>query len=107
MLSFEHLFGSVGLEARVGYSFNGGRQPKGGTAFFPLHAAARAKLWVLGASQFSKKGVRPWIHIGGGMAQIDAVVPNVDIADCGPFVHSDVANEPPGGTIQPGGLTQN
>lgn len=84
MLSFERLFGSIGLQARLGYAFNGGQQPKGGTAFFPLHAEVRGKLWVLGASQFSKKGFRPWIHVGGGMAQIDAVVENVEIADCGP-----------------------
>jgi hypothetical protein len=83
MASFERLFGSIGLQARLGFAFNGGQQPKGGTAFFPLHAEARVKWWVLGTSQFSKKGLRPWLHLGGGMAQIDAVVKDVEIADCG------------------------
>jgi hypothetical protein len=99
MLSFERLFGMIGLQARLGYAFNGGQQPKGGTAFFPLHAEVRAKFWVAGTSQFSKKGLRPWLHVGGGMAQIDAVVTNVDIADCGPFVQ--------GGSVQAACLNAN
>ncbi len=84
MLTFERLFGPIGLQARIGYSFNGGTQPAGGTAFFPLHAEVRGKYWVSGTSGFSKKGLRPWIHLGGGLAQIDAVIKGVDIADCGP-----------------------
>jgi hypothetical protein len=84
MLTFEHLFGSIGVQARVGYALNGGMQPKGGTAFFPLHAEVRGKYWVNGTSAFSKKGLRPWVHLGGGMAQVDAVINGVDIADCGP-----------------------
>lgn len=84
MASFERLFGAIGLQARIGFAFNGGMQAKGGTAFFPLHAEVRGKYWVLGSSAFSKKGIRPWIHLGGGMAQVDAVITNVDVADCGP-----------------------
>jgi hypothetical protein len=83
MASYERLFGGLGLEARLGFAFNGGQTPQGGSAFLPVHAEARLKAWLRGAAGFQSPGFRPWLHIGGGVAQVDAKV-NVDIVDCAP-----------------------
>jgi hypothetical protein len=81
MASYERLFGSIGLEGRVGFAFNGGPTPQNGSAFLPVHLEARGKWWIRGAKAFSERGFRPWVHVGGGMAQIDTKV-SVDIVDC-------------------------
>jgi hypothetical protein len=81
MVSYERLFGAIGAELRLGFAFNGGPTPDGGTAFLPLHAEVRGKWWMLGSDAFSKPGIRPWVHLGGGIAQVDAQV-SVQVADC-------------------------
>lgn len=82
LASYERLFGAVGLEARLGFAFNGGPTPSGGAAFLPIHAEARAKWWLLGAQAFESPGLRPWVHLGGGVAQVNATTPDVQVADC-------------------------
>jgi hypothetical protein len=82
MGSYERIFGSLGLEGRIGFAFNGGRTPAGGSAFLPIHLEGRAKWWLRGPNAMNSPGFRPWLHVGGGMAQIDARV-NTDIIDCG------------------------
>jgi hypothetical protein len=83
MASYERLIGAFGLEGRLGFAFNGGKTPSGGSAFLPVHVEARAKWWLRGTAAFSKPGFRPWLHVGGGIAQVDAKV-NVDVVDCTP-----------------------
>jgi len=83
MASYERLFGALGLEARLGFAFNGGKTPTGGTPFLPFHGEVRAKWWLRGTSGFMGPGFRPWIHVGGGIARVDAKV-NVDVVDCAP-----------------------
>ncbi|HVW29938.1 MAG TPA: hypothetical protein VHC69_31465 [Polyangiaceae bacterium] len=95
MASYERLFGALGLEARVGFAFNGGKTPQGGSSFLPVHAEARAKWWLRGAAGFEGPGFRPWLHVGGGVAQVDTKV-NVDIVDCAP------AYRMPEGNVQNG-----
>jgi len=98
MASYERLFGPFGLEGRLGFAFNGGRTPVGGSSFLPVHVEARGKYWLLGTKAFGKKGFRPWVHVGGGIAEVDAVVA-VQVADCranngvpGANVHHAAAN---------------
>ena len=91
MASYERLIGSFGLEGRVGFAFNGGKTPSGGSAFLPVHLEARAKWWLRGTKAFTEPGFRPWLHLGGGVAQIDAKV-KVDIVDCGGIVPDDPFN---------------
>ncbi len=74
LASYERLFGAFGVEGKLGFAFNGGPTPKGGTAFLPVHAELRLKYWVLGTKAFTKPGFRPWVHLGGGLAQVDASV---------------------------------
>jgi hypothetical protein len=81
MASYERLFGPLGLEGRLGFAFNGGQKPQGGSAFLPIHVEARAKWWLRGTAAFEKPGFRPWLHVGGGIAQVDTKV-NVDVVDC-------------------------
>jgi len=57
----------------------------------------RVAYW-LGKNVFEKKGLRPYIHLGGGVAQVDAKLP-VTIVDCsrypnngGPQSGTDYAN---------------
>lgn len=76
--------------ARLGYAFNGGPETDSGTAFLPLHAEARIAYW-LGDKPLSKKGIRPYFFLAGGMAQVDAKIP-VDIKE-DHAARNDVDNE--------------
>ena len=75
MVAYERIFGPIGIELRAGYAFNGGPD------FLPAHVELRGKFWVLGEKAFGAPGVRPWVHLGGGLAQVDATVP-VEVVDC-------------------------
>lgn len=102
LLSFDYAFTpNITVGARVGYAFGGG-PPAGkyktpetaeemaepglgfeespGTSFLPFHAEGRLTYWF-GRGALSKKGLRPYIHAGGGLAQVDAKVP-VTLRDC-------------------------
>jgi hypothetical protein len=84
---------------RAGYAFGGGPpagkgpddqgRPKdaqgnsitsAGTAFLPVHLELKLSYWF-GKGVLSKKGLRPYVHVGGGLAQVDAKV-KVSVADC-------------------------
>jgi hypothetical protein len=82
---------------RVGYALGGG-PPSGrdvvydssgrvvdvvaeGLSFLPYHAEARASYWF-GAGALSRVGFRPYVHLGGGLAQVDANLV-VSVEDCG------------------------
>jgi len=83
MLSFDRaLTANISLGARVGYAFGGG--PAAGAnkdvKFLPYHGELKLAYWI-GKEPFAKKGLRPYVHLGGGVAQIDAKLP-VTIVDC-------------------------
>ena len=71
MLSGDYfILDKVTLGARLGYAFGGGPEA-GGFAFMPFHLEARGALWPLGLG----RGVAsPYVHLGGGMAQVDAFI---------------------------------
>jgi hypothetical protein len=80
---------NVGIGVRLGYAFNGGPQKvtaagTKGSAFLPFHAEARASYWF-----GNPGGIRPYLVVAGGMAQVDAkVTVNVYLkqpssSDCG------------------------
>jgi hypothetical protein len=70
---------------RVGFAFNGGPKQgdygdpendgtytaKKGKAFMPLHLEARVAYWF---RSFGQPGLRPYIAVGGGIAQVDAKI---------------------------------
>jgi hypothetical protein len=71
LASYERLFSShFGLEGRLGFAFNGGPKAANGTAFLPIHVEARGKYWFM-KDGFSKRGIRPYVFLGGGIAQVD------------------------------------
>ena len=71
LASYERLLtGNIGLEARVGFAFNGGPKAPKGAAFLPLHLEGRGKYWFV-KNGFSKRGIRPYVFLGGGLAQVD------------------------------------
>ncbi|HVU02268.1 MAG TPA: hypothetical protein VHE30_10975 [Polyangiaceae bacterium] len=71
LASYERLFTqNIGGEARVGVAFNGGPKAKNGPAFLPIHIELRGKYWFM-KNGFTKKGLRPYVSLGGGIAQVD------------------------------------
>jgi hypothetical protein len=83
MLSFDRVITpNITLGIRAGYAFGGG--PAAGAnkdvKFLPYHGELRVAYW-LGKNVFEKKGLRPYVHVGGGVAQVDAKLP-VTIVDC-------------------------
>jgi len=86
LVSFDRAFSpNLTLGARAGFAFGGG-PPAGassssaGTAFLPAHLEARLTYWI-GKGALGKKGIRPYVHVGGGLAQVDAKV-KVKVRDC-------------------------
>jgi hypothetical protein len=90
---------------RVGYAFGGG-PPAGrdvvydssgrlvrivaqGQSFVPFHAEARGSYWF-GRDPLGRKGFRPYVHLGGGLAQVDAST-TISVQDCGLFAQRGTA----------------
>ncbi|HYQ03042.1 MAG TPA: hypothetical protein VER96_30425 [Polyangiaceae bacterium] len=94
MLSFDRtVTRNLTLGARLGFAFGGGppvpsttkpvpdgASPPATSKFLPFHAELRLAYWF-GKGVFGKKGFRPYIHAGGGLAQVDGMV-KVRVADC-------------------------
>src|SRR6185503_8687180 len=77
LVGYDRVFGgNFEVGARVGYAFGGGPKAPEGNGFFPFHAEARVA-YVFGSDPFSRKGIRPYVNVSGGLAQVDAklVVP--------------------------------
>ena len=96
LLSFDHAYTpNITAGARVGFALGGG-PPNGrsvtttsggqqdvtakGTSFMPIHLEARLKYWF-GTKPLSQK-LRPFMHVGGGFAEVDAKV-KMTVLDCG------------------------
>lgn len=74
LVGYDRIFGkNISAGVRVGFAFGGGPQAPEGAAFVPVHAEARAAYWF-GKDPFTRTGIRPYVTIGGGLAQVDASV---------------------------------
>ncbi len=70
---------NVTIGGRAGFAFRGGPQsikynlgaPAESTSFLPIHVEARAAYWF---KPLSMPGIHPYVHLGGGMAQVDGKV---------------------------------
>ena len=80
LLSFDYaLKPNISLGARAGFAFNGG--PKAaGASFIPVHAEGRVTYWFIPLSRVGR-GIRPYVHLGGGLGQIDVKM-RVKVLDC-------------------------
>jgi hypothetical protein len=76
----EHLTAGV----RAGFAIGGG-PPAGETSFLPLHLEVRGTYWI---TSLANAGLRPYVHAGGGVAQVDAKV-QIDVLECGFFIGDD------------------
>jgi hypothetical protein len=82
LLSYDRAFTpNITIGARAGYAIRGGPAPAGGASFLPVHAELRGAYWF-GSNALGKKGFRPYVHVGGGMAQVDAKLA-IKVIDCG------------------------
>jgi hypothetical protein len=72
LLGFDRVFGqNIAVGARAGYAFGGGPQAPDGAAFLPFHGELRASYFF---TPLGRKGLRPFVHLSGGIAQVDARV---------------------------------
>jgi hypothetical protein len=71
-LGFDRLLTSnISLGLRLGYAFGG--RPPGADKFSPLHLELRANYWF-GGAPFESSGVRPYLSLSGGLAEVDGKV---------------------------------
>jgi len=74
LIGYDRMFGgNFGVGARLGFAFGGGPQAPDGAAFVPVHAELRVAYWF-GKNPMESAGFRPFLAIGGGLAQMDASV---------------------------------
>jgi len=74
MLSYDRTLGThFEVGARLGFAFGGGPQVPDGKKFFPAHIEARVSYWF-GKNPFSSTSIRPYVLLGGGLAQYDSKV---------------------------------
>jgi hypothetical protein len=80
LASYERLLApNIGVEGRLGFAFRGAPSASG-VSFLPIHAEVRGKYWLLGAP--GQDVFRPYVHVGGGVAQVDAKVTVLIAQDC-------------------------
>jgi len=80
LLSYDHAVSErMSLGARLGYAFGGGPDTVDGRSFLPIHAEGRLSYWLRGVDA---TGVRPYLHLGGGIAQVDLVKRDITVRDC-------------------------
>lgn len=103
MLAYDRvIIDNLTLGARFGFAFNGSGSD-GGASFNPLHAEARVGYWP-GTGQWSIAGVRPYLMISGGLAQVDTkVTVNIaeDSAACGKVTDGRCTKASSDGVFEP------
>jgi len=105
LLSYDRAFTpNLMVGVRAGFAFGGGppaisRDDTGAITsrikFLPIHLEGRLSYWF-GQGALGKKGLRPYVFAGGGMAQVDAKVP-VTIYDCDSPLRNDPMTLPGAG----------
>jgi hypothetical protein len=76
LVGYERRMGeNITLGARLGFAFNGSPEATtpGASAFLPLHAELRASYW-LGDKPFAVAGLRPYLGLAAGIAEVDGHV---------------------------------
>jgi hypothetical protein len=73
LAGYDRAIGSFTIGARVGYAFRGAPTASQGKSFVPFHGEVRAAYWF-GSDPFARKGPRPYVVLGGGVAEVDASV---------------------------------
>jgi len=72
LIGFDRLLGSnLSLGLRLGYAFGG--RPPSVDKFLPFHLELRANYWF-GSAPFESSGLRPYVSLSGGLAEVDGRV---------------------------------
>lgn len=80
LLGYDHALSErVSLGGRLGYAFRGGPTTLDGDSFLPVHLEARLAYWPRG---LWATGLRPFLQLGAGFAEVDLKQSNVDVSDC-------------------------
>jgi hypothetical protein len=80
LLSYDYVFSErVSTGLRLGYAFGGGPETLDGRGFLPVHAEGRVSYWLRGSQA---RGWRPYLHLGGGIAQVDLKKSDLVVRDC-------------------------
>jgi hypothetical protein len=80
LFSYDHAFSQhISAGIRLGYAFGGAPVNVAGSRFLPLHAEGRVQYWLRG---LGANGLQPYVHIGGGLAQVDIKKAGVTVRDC-------------------------
>lgn len=80
LLSYDHAVSErISLGLRLGYAFGGGPATLDGRSFLPIHAEGRVQYWL---RALSTTGLHPYVHVGGGLAQVDIKKGDVTVRDC-------------------------
>jgi len=80
LLSYDRgLSERISFGGRLGYAFGGGPATPAGRSFLPVHIEARLSYWL---RAMNARGVRPYLHLGGGIAEVDLKKSDVTVRDC-------------------------
>jgi hypothetical protein len=82
---------NIELGVRAGFAFGGGPKTPTGNAFLPLHLEVRGT-YIFGTNPLERKGLRPYVHLSGGVAQIDGRVLVPIYATATDFANKHVAD---------------
>ena len=85
MIGYDRALGeSFSVGARLGFAFGGGPNRPSGTRFLPLHAEVRGAYWF-GRTPHARVGLRPFVLLAAGAAEVDASVKVNVYADAGAY----------------------
>ncbi|MEO6600184.1 MAG: hypothetical protein ABIQ16_09955 [Polyangiaceae bacterium] len=74
LIGFDRLLSSnVSLGLRLGFAFGGGPTTIAGAKFLPFSGELRANYWF-GSDPFESSGLRPYLSLSGGVAEVDGHV---------------------------------
>ncbi len=80
LLGYDYVLSDrVSVGGRLGYAFRGGPTTLEGRSFLPLHLEGRLAYWPRGAWA---SGLRPYVHLGAGLAAVDIAKKKVSVRDC-------------------------
>jgi hypothetical protein len=80
LLSYDRVLSArVTAGARLGFALGGGPATPEGRNFLPLHAEGRLSYFL---RDIDAGGVRPYLHLGGGIAEVDLKKSDVTVRDC-------------------------
>lgn len=96
LLGYDRAVSNFTFGARVGVAFLGGPPAPNGRAFLPFHGEARVAYWF-GHDPFARTGVRPYIVIDGGVAEVDGKGKANVFNGCPTDTMSCTTTNPPGG----------